>query len=68
MALATLPQAYHDAVTSQVLGVMRLVMVAAKSAASDSSAYVRKTAAQCMTKVFSVPAKQISAAHHPARC
>mmetsp|Transcript_26173 Transcript_26173/g.61047 ORF Transcript_26173/g.61047 Transcript_26173/m.61047 type:complete len:813 (+) Transcript_26173:120-2558(+) len=42
----------------KVLEVIQLVMVAVKSAANDSSAYVRKTAAQCMTKVYVVDPDQ----------
>lgn len=42
----------------KVLEVIQLVMVAVKTAAHDSSAYVRKTAAQCMTKVYAVDPDQ----------
>lgn len=42
----------------RVLEVIQLVMVAVKNAASDPSPYVRKTAAQCMTKVYSVDPDQ----------
>eukprot|EP00930_Biecheleria_cincta_P082896 TRINITY_DN72538_c0_g1_i1.p1 TRINITY_DN72538_c0_g1~~TRINITY_DN72538_c0_g1_i1.p1 ORF type:complete len:960 (+),score=280.87 TRINITY_DN72538_c0_g1_i1:92-2881(+) len=38
----------------KVLEVIQLVMVAVKTAANDTSPYVRKTAAQCMTKVYAV--------------
>mmetsp|Transcript_26531 Transcript_26531/g.48578 ORF Transcript_26531/g.48578 Transcript_26531/m.48578 type:complete len:817 (-) Transcript_26531:3-2453(-) len=44
----------------KVLEVIQLVMVAVKSAANDSSAYVRKTAAQCMTKVYAADPDQFS--------
>ncbi|CAE8620919.1 unnamed protein product, partial [Polarella glacialis] len=42
----------------KVLEVIQLVMAAVKSAASDMSPYVRKTAAQCMTKVYAVDPDQ----------
>jgi len=42
----------------KVLEVIQLVMVAVKTAATDSSPYVRKTAAQCMTKVYAVDPDQ----------
>lgn len=42
----------------QVIEVIQLVMVAVKTASNDSSAYVRKTAAQCMTKVYAVDPDQ----------
>lgn len=42
----------------KVLEVIQLVMVAVKNASVDSSPYVRKTAAQCMTKVYGVDPDQ----------
>jgi len=42
----------------KVLEVIQLVMVAVKNASVDSSPYVRKTAAQCMTKVYAVDPDQ----------
>lgn len=42
----------------KVLEVIQVVMGAVTTAASDSSPYVRKTAAQCMTKVYGVDADQ----------
>jgi len=42
----------------KMLEVIQLVMVAVKTCSSDMSAYVRKTAAQCMTKVYSVDPDQ----------
>ncbi|CAJ1454115.1 unnamed protein product [Effrenium voratum] len=42
----------------KVLEVIQLVMVAVRTAAGDSSPYVRKTAAQCMIKVYGVDADQ----------
>ncbi|CAK0816379.1 unnamed protein product [Prorocentrum cordatum] len=42
----------------KVLEVIQLVMVAVRTASSDTSPYVRKTAAQCMTKVYAVDADQ----------
>lgn len=38
----------------KVLEVVQLVIVAVKNASHDSSPYVRKTAAQCVTKVYAV--------------
>eukprot|EP00434_Breviolum_minutum_P033038 symbB.v1.2.029230.t1/scaffold3079.1/size64120/3 len=42
----------------KVLEVIQLVMAAVQTAAGDSSPYVRKTAAQCMIKVYGVDADQ----------
>jgi vesicle coat complex subunit len=42
----------------KVLEVIQLVMVAVKNASIDSSPYVRKTAAQCMIKVYGVDPDQ----------
>jgi len=42
----------------KVLEVIQLVMVAVKNASVDSSPYVRKTVAQCMTKVYGVDPDQ----------
>lgn len=42
----------------KVLEIIQLVMMAVQKAATDGSAYVRKTAAQCMVKVYSVDPDQ----------
>eukprot|EP00435_Cladocopium_sp_Y103_P024130 s2022_g5.t2 len=42
----------------KVLEVIQLVMAAVQTAVGDSSPYVRKTAAQCMIKVYGVDADQ----------
>jgi hypothetical protein len=42
----------------KVLEIIQLVMMAVTKAATDGSAYVRKTAAQCMVKVYSVDPDQ----------
>lgn len=42
----------------RVLEVIQLVVVAVKNASIDSSPYVRKTAAHCMTKVYAVDPDQ----------
>lgn len=42
----------------KVLEVIQLVMVSVRTASSDSQPYVRKTAAQCMTKVYAVDPDQ----------
>mmetsp|Transcript_46139 Transcript_46139/g.128346 ORF Transcript_46139/g.128346 Transcript_46139/m.128346 type:complete len:916 (-) Transcript_46139:90-2837(-) len=42
----------------KVLEVIQLVMVAVKTASNDSSPYVRKACAQCITKVYAVDPDQ----------